>query len=109
MINFCENARRCFHAYLLQQKLKPKKVQVEVKVSVDILNQEVEILQKGIKIAEHSVTEGDEELAEIMRSKTINSYKLLGCQSKTNMGVKRKAESSSDMKEIGVKKKTLPD
>ena len=48
-------------------------------MSVDVLNQEVEIVQKGIKIAKHSVTEGDEELAEIMRSNTIDSYKLLGC------------------------------
>lgn len=78
-------------------------------MSVDVLNQEVEIVQKGIKIAKHSVTEGDEELAEIMRSNTIDSYKLLGCWSKTNIGVKRKAEPWSDMKEIGAKKKTLPD
>ena len=113
MINSCENARSCYDAHLLEQRqqeeltiaeIEAEKVQVDVKESVDVLNQEIEILVKGIEIAERSITEGNEELGEIMRSKTIDHEKLLGCQSKI-IGVKRKAELSPDKKEIEAKKK----
>ena len=113
MINSCENARSCYDAHLLEQRqqeeltiaeIEAEKVQVDVKESVDVLNQEIEILVKGIEIAQRSITEGNEELGEIMRSKTIDHEKLLGCQSKI-IGVKRKAELSPDKKEIEAKKK----
>ena len=77
-----------------------KKIQVEVKESVDVLNQEIEILHKGIEVEELSVTIGNEKLGEVMRSKTIDLQKLLVRQSKIGMGVKRKVELSSDIKEI---------
>ena len=85
---------------LQKQKLWQKKIQVEVKESVDVLNQEIEILHKGIEVEELSVTIGNEKLGKLVRSKTIDLQKLLVRQSKISMSVKRKVELSSDIKEI---------
>ena len=57
-------------------------------------------MQKGIEIEELNKIMGNEKLGEIMRSKTIDLEKLLCCQSKIRMVVKRKVELSSNMKEI---------
>ena len=52
---------------------------------------------------------GNEKLGDIMRSKTIDLKKLLCCQSKIRMVVKRKVELSSNMKEIETWKKAFLD
>ena len=51
----------------------------------------------------------NEKLGEIMRSKAIDLEKLLCCQSKISMDVKRKVELSSNMKEIETWKKAFLD
>ena len=43
------------------------------------------VLKKGIEVAETSVEEGNHELREAMKGKTLNRDKIVLCQSKITM------------------------
>ena len=77
----------------------------ETKDSASELENEIRFLKKGIEVAETSVEEGNHELGEAMKGKTLNQDKIVLCQSKITMELKRKTELN---KEIGGKEtKTL--
>ena len=64
-------------------------------------------LQKGIEFAETSVEEGNHELGEAMKEKTLNRDKRILCQSKITMWLKKKTESNKDLRKLEKKKMKL--
>ena len=61
-------------------------------------------LKKGIKVAESSVEEVNQELAEAMEGKTLKWDKIILCQSKITMGLKRKTELNEKLRKMVEKK-----
>ena len=55
------------------------------KYAVSELENEIRFLKKGIEVAETSVEEGNHELREAMKGKTLNRDKIVLCQSKIKM------------------------
>lgn len=116
MIKSCENARSRYEAYLQEQRKQKeleeaaKKATEEREKSKDAHEQlsiEIEVLKKGIEIAERSIEEGNIELCDVTKSKVINRDKLMSSQNKISMGIKRKAELSTELKELEKRKKTV--
>ena len=68
------------------------------------LENEIRFLKKGIEVAETSVQEGNHELREAMKGKTLNQDKIVLCQSKITMGHKRKTELKEDLRKLEQKK-----
>ena len=64
-------------------------------------------LKKGIEFAETSVEEGNHELGEAMKEKTLNRDKRILCQSKITMWLKKKTESNKDLRKLEKKKMKL--
>ena len=64
------------------------------------LENEIRFLKKGIEVAETSVQEGNHELREAMKGKTLNQDKIVLCQSKITMGLKRKSGLNKDLKKL---------
>ena len=64
-------------------------------------------LKKDIEVAETSVEEGNHELREAMKGKTLNRDKIVLCQSKITMWLKRKTELKEDLRKLEEKKKKL--
>ena len=62
-------------------------------------------LKKDIEVAETSVEEGNHELREAMKGKTLNRDKIVLCQSKITMWLKRKTELKEDLRKLEEKKK----
>ena len=62
-------------------------------------------LKKSIEVAETSVEEGNHELQEAMKGKTLNRDKIVLCQSKITMWLKRKTELKEDLRKLEEKKK----
>ena len=60
----------------------------------------MQFLKKGIEVAETSVEEGNHELQEAMEGKTLNRDKIVLCQSKITMGLKRKTELKQDLRKL---------
>ena len=65
----------------------------------------MQFLKKGIEVAETSVEEGNHELREAMKGKTLNRDKIVLCQSKITMWLKRKTELKEDLRKLEEKKK----
>ena len=61
-------------------------------------------LKKGIKVAESSVEEVNQELAEAMEGKTLKRDKIISCQSKITMGLKSKTELNEKLRKMVEKK-----
>ena len=68
---------------------------------------EIRFLKKGIKVVEMSVKEGNHELGEAMKGKTLNWDKIVLCQSKITMGLKRKTELNEELRKLEEKKMKL--
>ena len=64
-------------------------------------------LKKGIEFAETSVEEGNHELGEAMKEKTLNRDKRILYQSKITMWLKKKTESNKDLRKLEKKKMKL--
>ena len=64
-------------------------------------------LKKDIEVAETSVEEGNHELREAMKGKTLNRDKIVLCQSKVTMGLKRKTELKQVLRKLEGKKMKL--
>jgi len=61
------------------------------------LNREKQVLLKSIKVAESCIDEGNAELEILTKAKIIDLNKLISSQTKISMGLKRKAELSSEV------------
>ena len=65
------------------------------------------LLKKDIEVAETSVEEGNNKLGEAMKGKTFNWDKIVLCQSKITLGLKRKTELNEDLRKLLEKKMKL--
>ena len=79
----------------------------QVKDAVSEVENEIRFLKKGIEVAEMSVEEGNHEFGEAMERKTLNRDKIVLCQSKITMGLKRKSELNEDLRKLEEKKMKL--
>ena len=104
LLRLCERARERYGAFLEQQRkveeqMKLARVKEEfakqTKDAVSEVENERRFLKKGIEVAETSVEEGNHELREAMKGKTSNRDKIVLCQSKITMGLKRKTLNCS--------------
>ena len=115
-MRLCERARERYGAFLEQQRkveeqMKLARVKEELakqtKDAVSEVENKIQFLKKGIEVAEMSVVEGNHELGEAMKGKTLNQDKIVLCQSKIAMGLKRKTELNKDLRKLEEKKMKL--
>ena len=104
-----ESAKERYGAFLEQQRkveeqMKLARVKEELtkqtKDAVSELENKIRFLKNGIEVAETSVKEGNHELEETMKGKTLNQDKIVLCQSKITMGLKRKSGLNKDLKKL---------
>ena len=109
MLRSFERARERYGAFLEQQRkveeqMKLARVKEELtkqtKDAVSELENKIRFLKNGIEVAETSVKEGNHELEEAMKGKTLNQDKIVLCQSKITMGLKRKSGLNKDLKKL---------
>ena len=79
----------------------------QTKDAVSELENQIRFLKKGIEVAETSVKECNHELGEAMKEKTLNWDKIVLCQSKITMGLKRKTRLNDDFRKLEEKKMQL--
>ena len=79
----------------------------QTKDSQQALWKEIRFVKKGIEVAEKSVEQGNHELGQTMKGKTLNRDKIVLCQSKITMVLKRKTELKVDMGKLEEKKLRL--
>ena len=74
------------------------------KGAVSELDNEMQFLKNDNQVTETSVKEGNQELGEAMKGKTMNQDKIVLCQSKITMGLKWKTELKEDLRKLEGKK-----
>ena len=74
------------------------------KDAVSELDNEMQFLKNDNQFTETSVKEGNQELGEAMKGKTMNQDKIVLCQSKITMGLKWKTELKEDLRKLEGKK-----
>ena len=74
------------------------------KGAVSELDNEMQFLKNDNQVTETSVKEGNQELGEAMKGKTMNQDKIVLCQSKITMGLKWKTELKEDLRKFEGKK-----
>ena len=74
------------------------------KDAVSELDNEMQFLKNDKQVTETSVKEGNQELGEAMKGKTMNQDKIVLCQSKITMGLKWKTELKEDLRKFEGKK-----
>ena len=74
------------------------------KDAVSELDNEMQFLKNDNQVTETSVKEGNQELGEAMKGKTMNQDKIVLCQSKITMGLKWKTELKEDLRKFEGKK-----
>ena len=112
----CERGRERYGAFLEQQRKVEEQLKLarvkemltnQTKDSALALWNEIRFVKKGIEVAEKSVEQGNHELGEAMKGKTLNRDKIVLCQSKITMGLKRKTELNEDLRKLEAKKMEL--
>ena len=95
----CRNARTRYATFLDEKKkiemetkkeLERRQKQKNSETETEQLERDRNIIRKGICIAESYIEERNTELDEVMKAKVINRERLISCQTKFNMGVKKK-------------------
>ena len=116
LLRSSERARERYGAFLEQQKkveeqMKLAKMKEELgkQTKDDVLEVEnkMQFPKKGIEVAETGFEEGNHELGEAMKGKTLNQDKIVLCQSKITMGLERKTELSNRLSKFEEKKMKL--
>ena len=74
------------------------------KDAVSELENEIQFLKNDNQVTETSVRQGNQELGEAMKGKTMNQDKIVLCQSKITMWLKWKTELKEDLKKLEGKK-----
>ena len=74
------------------------------KDAVSELDNEMQFLKNDNQVTETSVKEGNQELGQAMKGKTMNQDKIVLCQSKITMGLKWKTELKEDLRKLEGKK-----
>ena len=83
-----------------KKELERRQKQKNSETEIEQLERDRNIIRKGICIAESYIEERNTELDEVMKVKVINRERLISCQTKFNMGVKKKIELSKELKEV---------
>ena len=113
LLSSCERARERYGAFLEQQRKVDKQTKLarvkeelvkQTKDAVSEVENEIRFLKKGIEVAETSVEEGNHELGEVMKGKTLNRDKIVLCQSNITMGLKRKTELNEELRKLEEKR-----
>ena len=76
----------------------------QTKDAVSQLENEIRFLKKSHETVETSVKEGNHELGEAMKGNTLNWDKIVLCQTKITMGLKRKTKLNEELRKLEVKK-----
>ena len=110
LMESCKSSSTRYKAYLDAQKEKEKEEarkmkEKEIKESRDQLVLERGVLVNRLKIADDCIDQGNIELAELTKIKTISGQKLIESQEKISNGLKRKAEMTADIETIDKKLK----
>ena len=77
------------------------------KKKVEQLDREIITLRSGIASAEQSIHSGNEEMSSLLRSENLSREKLAEAQGKIDMGLKRKADLSSQIDNLIKEKRKL--
>ena len=102
----CRNARTRYATFLDKKKkiemetkkeLERRQTEKNSETEIEQLERDRNIIRKGICIAESCIEEGNTELREVMKVKVINRERLISCQTKISMGVKKKTELSEEL------------
>ena len=56
------------------------------------INHDMESVEISLSVAEKNISEGNAELSETLQESTLNRKKIMYCQKKIEMGLKRKKE-----------------
>ena len=116
LLRSCERAGERYGVFLEQQtkveeQMKLARVKEELaketKDSALEFENEIQFLKKGTEVAETRVEESNHEIGEAMKGKTMNREKIVLCQSKITMGLKRKTELNEDLRKLEEKKMKL--
>ena len=116
LLRSCESARERYGAFLEQQKKVEEQMKLargkeeltkQTKDAVSELENKIRFLKKGIEVADTSVKEGNHEFGEAMKGKTLNQDKIVLCQSKITMGLKRKTGLNKDLRKLEENKRKL--
>ena len=116
LLRSCERAREGYGVFLeqhrkVEEQMKLARVKEEVaqqtKDAVSEVENKIRFLKKGIDVAETSVEEGNHELGEAMKGKTLNRDKIVLCQIKITMGLKSKTELNEELRKLEEKKMKL--
>ena len=87
----------------VEEQIKLARVKEELaKQTKDALSdvQNKTVFEEGIEVAETSVEEINHRLGEAMNGKTLNPDKIVLCQRKITMGLKRKTELNKNLRKL---------
>ena len=108
LLRLCERARERYGAFLTAEESRrtDKTSQSERRVgqankrcSIRRSEQDT-VFEEGIEVAETSVEEINHRLGEAMNRKTLNPDKIVLCQRKITMGLKRKTELNKNLRKL---------
>lgn len=112
LIEHCKDSHTRYQCYLNEQRKIQKeeecrkKLQEAEESKLDFIR-EKDVLMKSMAVAENCIEEGNLELENLTKSKTISRDKLIASQTKISMGLKRKAELSAEIETIDKKIKDM--
>ena len=89
------------------EKNNAEAAELEKKKKVEQLDREIITLRSGIASAEQSIHSGNEEMSSLLRSENLSQEKLAEAQGKIDMGLKRKADLSSQIDNLIKEKRKL--
>ena len=116
LVSSSERARERYRVFLEQQRKVEEQIKLarvkedlakQTKYALSELDNEIRFEKKGIDVAETSIEEGNHELGEAMKRKTLIRDKIVICQSKITMGLKRKTELNKNLIKLEEKKTKL--
>ena len=112
LMEHCKVSHTRYQCYLdeqrkVQNEEESRKKLQEAEESKLTLIREKDVLMKSLAVAENCIEEGNVELENITKSKTISRDKLIASQTKISMGLKRKAELSVEIESIDKKIKEM--
>lgn len=105
----CASAYSRYNFHLQEKKKEEserkekERVESEKNSAKEVINEmerDREMILKGIEVAEKSLKEGHDDLEQSLKCKSLNRDSLNVAQSKISMGMKRKAELSTDLAKL---------
>ena len=102
-----EEKRKRDAATVLEATTSKEKEKENLKEKLRKHKNDLLTLKDGIKSAEEVVNEGNRDLADVLKGKSMDKHKLKICQSKIDMGLKRKAELDTEVKIVEKQVETI--